>query len=255
MKQLNIKLERPLVFFDLETTGLKPTDRIVSISVLKIFPDGQREGKSAIVNPEMPIPKNVSDVHGITDEMVKDKPMFKQIGKSLYAFIDNCDIAGFNNNMFDNVILCEEFGRLGLEFPKEGVLSVDACAIFKKMEQRTLSAAYKFYCDKNLDDAHTSDADTIATYEVFVEQVEKYEELKGKTLVEIAEFCKMDNRVDLAGKVIKNEAGEYLFNFGKHKDQKVLDNSSYAEWMLVNDFSENTKAVLRKILKSKDEVF
>lgn len=256
VKKLKMKLERPIVFFDLETTGLNVAkDRIVSISVYKVFPDGQTEGKSAIVNPEIPIPKAASDVHGITDDDVKDKPLFKQIAKSLYSFMDNCDIAGYNNNSYDNVLLCEEFSRHGFDFPNGEVKSIDVCTIFKKLESRTLSAAYKYYCDKNLEDAHTSDADTLATYEIFMAQMEKYDELKGKSLDEVADFCKTDNRVDLAGKVVKNEQGDYLYNFGKHKDQKIVDNPSYAEWMLTQDFSGNTKAVLRKVLKKDDAPF
>lgn len=246
---LNMKFERPIVFFDCETTGLNVAkDRIVSISVLRVNPDGSTEGKSAIVNPEMPIPKEASDVHGITDDVVVGKPTFKQISKSLHTFMKDCDIAGYNNNQFDNVILCEEFSRVGLDFPEGVVRSIDVCAIFKKLEQRTLSAAYKFYCGKELDDAHTSTADTIATAEVFAAQLNKYDELKAKTIDEIADFCKVDNRVDLAGRIIMNEQGEYLFNFGKNRNQKVLENRSYAEWMLSSDFSGNTKAVLRKIL-------
>lgn len=256
---LNIKLEKPLVFFDLETTGLNVAkDRIVSISIVKANIDGTTECKSAIVNPEIPIPTVASDVHGITDDMVKDKPTFSKISKSLYAFMDGCDIAGFNNNNYDNIILCEEFNRVKLVFPNGDVKSVDACNIFKKMEQRTLTAAYKFYCDKNLEDAHTSDVDTLATYEVFVAQVNRYEELKGKSINEIADFCKTDNRVDMAGKIIKDENGDYLFNFGKHQNQKVLKDKftiGYAEWMLSGDFSSNTKVVLRQILTSQDAPF
>lgn len=248
MKKLKLKLERPIVFFDLETTGLKPTDKIVSISVFKVSPDGSTEGKSMFINPEMPIPKVASDVHGITDDMVIDKPTFKKVSKGILLFIQNCDIAGFNNNNFDNIILCEEFSRCEINFPEADVRSIDVCTIFKKMEERTLSGAYKFYCGKVLEDAHSSDADTLATYEVFVEQLEKYDILKGKSIEELSDFCKLDNRVDLAGKIIKNDNGDYLYNFGKHKDQKIIDNPSYAEWMLSGDFSGNTKSILKKVL-------
>lgn len=248
MEQFKLKLERPLCFYDLETTGVKPSDRIVSITVLKVFPSGEKEVKSIILNPEMPIPKEASDVHGITNEMVDKAPTFKKIAKSLNSFIEGCDIGGFNNRQFDDIILCEEFGRANIVFPAVDVRSVDACTIFKKMEQRTLTAAYKFYCDKTLEDAHSSEADTLATFEVFLAQLQKYEELQGKTIDEISNFCKLDNRVDLAGKIIKNENGDYLYNFGKHQNQKVLENTSYANWMLDNDFSGNTKAVLRMIL-------
>jgi DNA polymerase-3 subunit epsilon len=248
MEQFKLKLERPICFYDLETTGIKPSDRIVSITVLKVFPSGEKEVKSALVNPEMPIPKEASDVHGIHDADVADKPTFSKISKNLNKFIEGCDIGGFNNRQFDDIILCEEFGRANIVFPAVDVRSVDACTIFKKMEQRTLTAAYKFYCDKTLEDAHSSEADTLATYEVFLAQLQKYEELQGKTIDEISNFCKLDNRVDLAGKIIKNENGDYLYNFGKHQNQKVLENTSYANWMLDNDFSGNTKAVLRMIL-------
>lgn len=246
--KLKIKLERPIVFFDLETTGLNVvTDRIVSISVYKILPDGQTEGKSAVVNPTIPIPKGASDVHGITDEMVKDKPTFKQIAKSLSDFMKGCDIGGYNNNSYDNIILLEEFLRCGIDFPSGDVVSVDVCSMFKKLEQRTLSAAYKFYCGKDLEDAHSSTTDTLATFEVFTEMIKKYDELKGKSIQEISDFCKTDNRVDLAGKVVKVN-GEYLYNFGKHRNQRILDNPSYAEWMLSQDFSSSTKTVLKQIL-------
>lgn len=248
MEQFKLKLERPLCFYDLETTGVKSTDRIVSITVLKVLPSGETEVKSALVNPEIPIPKEASAVHGIFDSDVSDKPTFSKIAKSLNSFIEGCDIGGFNNRQFDDIILCEEFGRANIVFPTVDVRRIDACTIFKKMEQRTLAAAYKFYCDKTLEDAHSSKADTLATYEVFLAQMQKYEELHGKTIDEIADFCKLDNRVDLAGKIIKNENGDYLYNFGKHQNQKVLENTSYANWMLDNDFSGNTKAVLRMIL-------
>lgn len=250
MKKINFKLDRPILFFDLETTGLNLANaKIVSLSVLKVFPDGQTEGKSAIVNPEIPIPKEASDVHGITDDIVVGKPSFQKIAKSLHSFMEGCDIGGYNSTNYDVPILCEEFMRVGIEFPNEDVKLIDVCTIFKKMEQRTLTAAYKFYCGKELEDAHTSDADTKATFEVFMSQLEKYEELKGKTIQEIADFCKTDNRVDLAGKVVKNENGDYLYNFGKHNGQKIIDNPSYAQWMLENDFSGNTKSVLRKVLQ------
>ncbi len=250
-QKLKLKLERPLVFFDLESTGLNTSsDKIVSLSFFKIYPDGKTEGKNAILNPEMEIPEAASSIHGITNSIIQEKkcPTFKQIAKSLYAFIKDCDIIGFNNGYFDTPMLCEEFNRVGIDFPTGDVKMIDVCTIFKKMEQRTLAAAYKFYCNKDLENAHTSDADTLATYEVFIEQLERYDELKGKSLEELAEFCKFDNRVDLAGKIVKNENGEYLYNFGKHKNQKVIDNPSYAQWMLSSDFTSNTKTVLNKIL-------
>lgn len=252
--KLNIKLERPIVFFDLETTGLKvATDRIVSISAIKLMPDGKKECKSAIVNPEMPIPKEASDVHGITDEMVVNKPVFSKIAKSLHAFFEGCDIAGFNSNSFDNILLFEEFNRVNLMFPNPDVRSIDVRNIFVKMEERNLTAAYKFYCQKSLEDAHNSDADIKATAEVFLAQIDKYEDLQGKSVSEIADFCSMDSRIDLAGKIAKNKDGVPVFNFGMHKDKPVKEviekNPSYYDWFMGGDFSSNTKAVLKQIVK------
>lgn len=253
---MKLKLKRPIVFFDLETTGVNVvTDRIVSISILKICTDGSREGKSSLVNPDMPIPKTSSDIHGITDEMVANKPKFKNISKSLFEFIKECDIAGYNNNTFDNIILSEEFRRVGIDFPDGDIKSIDVCAIFKKMEQRTLIAAYKFYCNKDLEDAHSSSADTMATYEVFLKQLEVYNELQGMTIDELDKFCKVDNSVDMAARIIADENGEYLFNFGKHKGLKISDNLDYAEWMLGQDFPSNTKYFLKKILEKRSNLF
>lgn len=247
---MNLKLERPIAFFDVETTGVNVvSDRIVTISVLKVHPNGKKDGKTAIINPEIPIPTKASEIHGITDEMVLDKPKFKQIAKSLFDFMANCDIGGYNNNNFDNIILSEEFRRAGIDFPQGEIRSIDACAIFKKMEQRTLEAAYKYYCGKELEDAHTSHADTQATYEVFIKQLERYSELHGMNIDELSKFCQTDNRADMAGKVIIDENGDYLYNFGKHKGQKVIENPDYADWMLNSDFPSNTKVVLRKILE------
>lgn len=244
-----LPLNRPIVFYDVETTGLNVAcDRIVSISIVKVMSNGKTEGKAATINPQIPIPKAASNVHGITDDMVKDLPPFKKLAKGIYAFIDGCDIAGYNNTNFDNIILSEEFSRCGLTFPQPNTLNIDVCTIFKKMEQRTLEAAYQFYCGKQLTNAHTSNADAIATLHVFEEQIKKYPELQGKTLEEIAQFCALDNRADLAGKIITDEHGNHLYSFGKHKGQKVLDEPTYAQWMLAGDFASNTKYVLTQIL-------
>jgi DNA polymerase-3 subunit epsilon len=246
---LNLNFKRPIVFFDIEATGLNVNyDRIVSISVIKIHSDGTMEAKSALLNPQIPISKEATSVHGIKDEDVVNCPTFKQISKSLYNFLKGCDLAGYNNSNFDNLILFEEFLRSEIEFPDEDVKFIDVFNIFRKMEQRNLSAAYKFYCGKELVEAHSSNSDTIATLEVFAAQLNRYEELKNKTFDEISEFSKMDNRVDLAGKIALNENGEYVYNFGKYKNTRIIDNISYAEWMLNSDFPTNTKTILNKIL-------
>jgi DNA polymerase-3 subunit epsilon len=246
---LNLNFKRPIVFFDIESTGLNVnSDRIVSISLIKIHQDGTIEAKSALLNPQIPIPKEATSIHGIKDEDVANCPTFKEISKSLYNFLKGCDLAGYNITSFDNLILFEEFLRSDIEFPDDDVKFIDVFNIFRKMEQRNLSAAYKFYCGKELLGAHSSDSDVIACLEVFAAQLNRYEELKNKTIDEISQFSKMDNRVDLAGRIVLNENGEYVYNFGKFKNTRIIDNISYAEWMLNSDFPTNTKIVLKKIL-------
>lgn len=247
----DLKLERPLVFFDLESTGLNiATDRICSIGCVKFNPDGSNESKYMLINPTIPIPKEASDVHGITEEKIKDSPTFKNVSKAMYAFFEGCDLSGYNSNHFDNALLYEEFYRCGYDFPNpENVLSIDSCTIFKKFEKRDLASALKFYCGKEMQNAHNAEADNNATIEVFQGQLNKYPELQGKTVKELSDFCKQDNRVDWAGRIIKDENGDYVFTFGNAKGTKVKDNKSFANWCLTKDFPETFKNLLRKILE------
>ncbi len=250
---MNLKLDRPLAFFDLESTSLNISDaKIVSLSVLKIMPDGSFKSKSVVLNPKIPIPKAASDIHGITDNDVKDKHSFKDISKSLLEYLKGCDIGGHNINNYDVPLLSEEFSRCQLDWPELDVKIIDTCNIFKKKEGRDLASALKFYCNKELEDAHSSSADTTASKDVFLAQLEKYEELQGKSIEEIHEFCKMDTRVDLAGKIIKDADGDYIYAIGKSKGVKMKNDLGFAEWMLAQDFfTKNTKDV---ILKIKEEI-
>ena len=247
--QLNIK--NPIVFFDLETTGINiVTDRIVEISILKVHPNGMEESKTVRVNPEMPIPKMASDIHGITDEDIKDSPTFKEVAKILYKFIEGCDLAGFNSNRFDIPLLAEEFLRVGVEIDFSKRKFIDVQTIYHKMEQRTLSAAYQFYCGKDLNNAHSAEADVKATYEVLKAQLDKYSQLKND-IDFLAKFSSFNRNADFAGRIIYNDNGEEVFNFGKYKGKKVTDiltrEPSYYAWMMNGDFSLYTKKVLTAI--------
>lgn len=248
---MGLVLKRPIVFFDLETTGVDvASDRIVEISILKLHPDGKKEVKTRRVNPQMPIPKGSSEIHGIYDEDVKDEPTFKAMAKSLSLFIGNSDLAGFNSNKFDVPLLVEEFLRVGVDFDVESRSLVDVQNIFHKMEQRTLVAAYKFYCNKELIDAHSAEADNIATYEVLEAQIEKYDELEANVQF-LSEFSRRTNNADLMGRIIFNEENIEVFNFGKHKGRPVADvlekQPSYYKWMMNGDFPLYTKKVLTAI--------
>ena len=247
---MKIKLERPICFFDLETTGVDvANDRIVSVSVLKLNPDGTMDGKSMVINPTIQIKEEATAVHGISNEMVKDKPTFRQISKALYGFFQGCDIAGYNSDTFDIPMLYEEFSRCDIEYPTPDVKNIDVFNIFKKKETRDLKAAVKFYCNRELEDAHNSDADTIACKDVFLAQLERYEKVQDKTVDEIMNFSKMDNRVDFAGKIVVDADGDYIYNFGKSKGNKVKNDTGFGEWMLKQSFiTKNTKSVVRKIL-------
>lgn len=249
---MNIKLDRPLAFFDLETTGVTiGADRIIEISVIKISPDGTRSDYHSRVNPEIQIPEFVSQLTGITNLLVAHSPNFASISKELVLFLDGCDLAGYNSNKFDVPFLVEEFHRVGTDFSLTGRRLVDVQNIFHKMEPRTLAAAYKFYCGKDLVNAHAADADTLATYEVFISQLERYNDLQGKDMDFLHKFTNMHNTVDLAGRLVYDEQGREIVNFGKHKGKFVMDvfqsDPSYYDWIMRGDFSRDTKSVFEKL--------
>ena len=247
--QLNLK--NPLVFFDLETTGVNIVkDRIIEISFVKVCPNGQEICKTRRINPGMPIPPESTAIHGITDEDVKDCPTFKKIAKSLAAQIKGCDLAGYNSNRFDIPLLAEEFIRAGVDIDLNRRKFVDVQTIYHKMEQRTLAAAYKFYCNKDLNNAHTAEADTMATYEVLKAQLDRYPELQND-IDFLSKYSSYNNNVDFAGRMIYNDKGEEVFNFGKYKGQLVTDvlrrDPNYYEWIINGDFALNTKKILTEI--------
>ncbi len=220
---ISLKLERPIIFFDLETTGTNVTrDRIVEISYIKVYPDGREERKSRRLNPEMHIPEASTAVHHITDEDVKDEPTFRQVAKSLLEIFEGSDIAGYNSNKFDVPVLMEEFGRCGINFDVNGRRFIDVQNIFHKMEQRTLVAAYRFYCGRELEDAHSAMADTQATYEVLLGQLRKYEELENDVEF-LAKFSTIGRNLDLAARIVLDDNDAPVFNFGKHKGKAVKE--------------------------------
>ncbi|CCZ80675.1 3'-5' exonuclease [Odoribacter laneus] len=249
---MNLNLANPIVFFDLETTGVNiAKDRVVEISVLKVYPHGKEEQKTIRVNPEMPIPKEASAIHGIYDEDVKDCPVFKGIAKELARYIEGCDLGGYNSNRFDIPLLAEEFLRAGVDFDMRKRKFVDVQTIFHKMEQRTLSAAYRFYCDKCLEDAHTAAADTFATYEVLKAQLDRYEGKLENSIEFLSKFSTQNNNADFAGFIVFNDKGVEVFNFGKNKgipvEQVLKEQPGYFAWMLNSDFPLYTKKILTEI--------
>ena len=249
---MNLNLANCIVFFDLETTGVNISkDRIVEISVLKVHPNGKEEQRTIRVNPEMPIPKEASEVHGIYDEDVKECPTFKEIAKELARFMEGCDLGGYNSNHFDVPLLAEEFLIVGVYFDMRKRKFVDVHTIFHKMEQRTLSAAYRFYCDKCLEDAHSAAADTTATYEVLKAQLERYGDKLENNIEFLSKFSTQNNTVDFAGFIVYNEKGEEVFNFGKNKGvpvEKVLkEQPGYFSWIINSEFPLYTKKVLTEI--------
>jgi len=257
---MQISLTRPLAFFDLETTGLTiGLDRIIEISVLKLMPDGTRDIYTRRVNPEMKIPQLVVDLTGISNDDVKDAPIFSAISVELKQFLDGCDLAGYNSNKFDVPFLVDEFYRVNLEFDITGRKLIDVQNIFHKMEQRTLAAAYKFYCEKDLVNAHSAEADITATYEILEAQLKRYEGAGQfeNNVESLHKFTNMFNTVDLAGRMVFNEKGEEIFNFGKHKGKKVTDvfdaEPSYYSWFEKADFARQTKAVLTKLWERYNE--
>ena len=248
---MNLKLKRPIVFFDLETTGVDTAnDRIVEISLVKIGVDGTKSVKTRRINPEMHIPEAATAVHGITDEDVKDEPTFRQIAKSLAQYIEGCDFGGFNSNRFDLPVLVEEFMRAGVDVDFKRRKYVDVQNIFHRKEQRTLVAAYKFYCDKDLENAHSAEADTLATYEVLEAQIERYPDI-GDTVEQLSEFSSNGTIVDFAGRLALNDKGEEVFTFGKYRGQSVEEifrkEPSYYKWMMDGDFPQYTKKVITEI--------
>ena len=249
---MELKLNNPLLFFDLETTGLNiACDRIVEIAAVKVFPDGHVEEKRRYINPEMPIPKEAQEVHHITDEMVKDQPTFRQIAKSLAQWMEGCDIAGYNSTRFDIPLLAEEFLRAGVDFDFRKRKLIDVQNIFHKMEQRTLVAAYAFYCNKDLEGAHSALEDAKATYEVLKAQLDKYEGTIQNDVKFLADFTTRNRLADYAGRFILDEHDCPVFNFGKYKGRKVEDvlrnEPGYYDWMMNGDFTLDTKKVLTQI--------
>ncbi|NCT95286.1 MAG: 3'-5' exonuclease [Chitinophagaceae bacterium] len=248
---MKLQLNRPLAFIDLETTGVNiSTDRIVEIAIVKINPDGTKQVKRKLINPQMPIPPGSSEVHGITDDMVKDAPTFKQVANEVKQFIEGCDLGGYNSNRFDIPMLVEEFLRSGMEFSVEGKKLVDVQKVFHMMEQRTLSAAYKFYCQKTLEGAHSAEVDATATWEVLEAQVERYPQI-GNTVDSIVKFTGEDDIIDFARRFVR-ENGVEVFNFGKHKGKPVAqvlkEEPQYYDWMMKGDFAMNTKQKLTEML-------
>lgn len=248
---MELKLSKPICFFDLETTGIDITkDRIVEISILKVYPNGNKESKTWLVNPTIPIPKAASDVHGITDERVANEPTFKELAKQIHNMIKDSDLAGYNSDRFDIPLLAEEMLRAEVDFDLGNRVSVDVQTIFHKMEQRTLSAAYKFYCGKDLIDAHTASADTNATYEILKAQLDRYDSLENN-IKKLSEFTYRKQIADFAGFIGYNAKGEEIFTFGKHKGKRVEDifdeEPGYFGWFLGADFPLYTKKILTAI--------
>lgn len=260
---MKLNLKNPICFFDLEATGTSIThDRIIEIAMIKVMPNGERIAKTNLINPTIPIPPDSSAIHGIYDEDVKDKPTFKDIAKEYAKFLEGTDLAGFSILKFDVPLLVEEFLRAGVEFDYTRKKIIDAQKIFHLMEKRTLSAAYQFYLKKEMENSHTAEADTEACLEILLAQVEKYDGLNvtdglGKIIGEIKNDMdclaklSVSNLVDLAGRMIRNEKGEEIFNFGKHKNKHVLavlkEEPSYYEWIMNGDFAMDTKRKLTEI--------
>ncbi|MBP3850566.1 MAG: 3'-5' exonuclease [Prevotella sp.] len=268
---MKLNLQKPLVIFDLETTGLDLVkDRIIQLSYIKVYPNDKEERGNELINPEMRIPELITQLTGISNEDVKDKPTFKQLAKKIEDVFQGSDIAGFNSNYFDIPLLAEEFLRAGIDFDFSKACLIDACTIFKKMERRNLASAYKFYCGRKMEDdfeAHRADQDTEATYRVLMGELDRYTEERQRELGEdpegrvlpndmkaLAEFSKTNDNVDFAGRIVWAEVNgkrTEVFNFGKHKGLPVAQvlrmDSGYYSWILAGDFTYNTKQVLTRI--------
>ncbi len=246
-----LQLNRPIVFIDLETTGVNlATDRVIEIAIVKILPDKTRLVKHKLINPQMPIPKSSSEIHGITDDKVKDAPTFKEVANELKQFIDNADLSGYNSNRFDIPLLMEEFLRSGITLDMTNRRMLDVQQIFHMMEKRTLEAAYKFYCEKELINAHSAEADASATWEILEAQLNRYQHL-GDTLDSILQFTGEEKYVDFARRFVLDNDVE-IFNFGKHKGRAVCEvlkaEPQYYDWMMKGDFPLHTKQKLTEIL-------
>ncbi len=248
---MNLKLSRPIVFFDLETTGLNIlSDRIVEFSYIKVFPDGSEQSGTMRLNPEIPIPAEATAIHHITDADVAQCPTLSQVARKIVGIFADSDVAGYNSNHFDVPMLAEQLALVGYNFDIRSHKYIDVQAVFHKMEQRTLSAAYRFYCDKDLENAHSANADTRATYEVLKAQLDRYPTLKNNVDF-LSDFTSKSNKIDLAGRIVRDEQGRERFSFGKHKDQLVEDvfrqEPSYYSWMMNGQFSSDTKQVITEI--------
>lgn len=251
---MKLNLQRPLVFFDLETTGTNTdNDRIVEICLIKVFPDGHDEERVYRVNPCIHIPDEASRVHGIHDEDVANEPTFAQLAATIQTFMDGCDWAGYNSNRFDVPMLVQEFYRAGIKIDTQSINMIDVQNIFYKKEPRTLIAALRFYCGQDLENAHSAMADTRATYNVLMAQLDRYQD-DGEIVNDVkslANYTRMSDNVDLAGKFVRNDSGVVVFNFGQHKGRPVAEviklNPGYYQWFMDKDFPQNSKDVLARI--------
>ena len=249
---MKLNLKRPIIFFDLETTGLDiAKDRIVELCYIRVEPNGNEEARSMRIKPEMHIPEVASSVHGITDDDVKDCPTFADVAPQLAATFEGCDLAGFNSNRFDLPLLAEEFMKAGVNIDLSHVQAIDVQNIYHKLEKRTLAAAYKFYCGRDLENAHSALADTQATYEVLQAQLDHYPNDLQNDVDFLAEFSRMNRNIDFAGRFVYDESGKELINFGKYKGKAIKDvlsrDPGYYSWIMQGDFTLNTKQVLTKL--------
>lgn len=245
-----LTLTRPLVFFDTETTGVDAAnDRIIEISLLKLFPDGTEEIKTFLINPGIPIPAEATLVHGIKDEDVKDKPSFAQLAPTLLEILINSDLCGYNLLRFDYPLLRMEFSRNNIAFNTLGINLIDPMRIFMKNEPRDLTAALKFYCNEDLTEAHSAEADIKATKKILLAQIQKYDDVPG-TVTELSAYSTEGQKrnADITGKLLYNELNEIVFGFGKNKGKKITEDPDYAKWMLSTDFPEDTKSIIRQLL-------
>lgn len=246
-------MDRPIIVFDLETTAVElSTAKIVQLAAVKVSPTLEQleEPKNILINPGVPIPAEATEIHGITDDMVKEQGTFSEYAKSIFDYFDGCDVAGFNSNKFDVPLLSEEFNRVnrGLDWPPHGIKMIDACHIYHKNEKRDLTAAYRFYCNKELDGAHDASKDIIASLEVLIAQIAKYDDLRELDVQGLHHYCGGDIRVDLAGTIVLNEQGVACYAIGKAKGKPVVQDPGFGNWMLKSDFTKNTKDILTKLL-------